>query len=606
MRSENIKVDYKHNWGEYWGFLKKHKIILIVLIILTSLHELKSIFDRYIFKVIIDEGTRFSSGDIVLDVFLKTMLFFGTIYVGVSLFNVVNDWFKSHYIQDLEVKIMQAVKQKYFAHILYLDYNFHTTHKTGSLISRLGRGVSAMERMTDAIFFEFAPVILQTIFAIFALGYFDTVSSIIIIITMVLFVGFSYTMQKISEPSNVASNKQEDIEKGNLSDFFTNTDSIRHFGKEELVIQKYNKLTDETKKSLLKNWNYWRWTSAGQGFIIFLGTFSLLFYTIREFMLGNITLGTLAFIYTTFMGLMGPLWGLVHGIRSFSRSMADFQELFNYGKIKSSIKDKENTRALKVNHGEIVFENISFTYPGKRKIFEDFNLKIPTNKKVALVGHSGCGKSTITRLLYRLYDPQKGRILIDNQDIKEIKQESLRNEMSIVPQECILFDDTIYNNVAFSNPNASREEIVQAITFAQLDKLIRTLPNKENTIVGERGVKLSGGEKQRVSIARAILADKKILVLDEATSALDSETESEIKKDLEKLMQGRTSIIIAHRLSTIMKADIIVVMKKGKIIQMGNHRELIRQGGEYARLWNFQRGGYLTEKSEEKNKKIKK
>ena len=211
------------------------------------------------------------------------------------------------------------------------------------------------------------------------------------------------------------------------------------------------------------------------------------------------------------------------------------------------------------------------------------------------MGHSGCGKTSLIRLLYRLYDVDSGEILIDGKDIKEFKQESLRGELSIVPQECVLFDDTIYNNIKFSNPEASRQEVFNAIKFAQLDRLIMGLPKKENTIVGERGIKLSGGERQRVSIARAILADKKILVLDEATSALDSETESEIQKNLKKLLEGRTSIIIAHRLSTIMNADRIIVMKNGKIIQEGNHEKLIKQQGEYRKLWNLQKGGYIKE-----------
>ena len=197
-------------------------------------------------------------------------------------------------------------------------------------------------------------------------------------------------------------------------------------------------------------------------------------------------------------------------------------------------------------------------------------------------------------MLNRFYDVNSGEILIDGKNIKEFKQESLRGETGIVPQECILFDDTIYNNIKFANTKASRKEILKAIKFAQLNKIIQNFPKKEKTIVGERGVKLSGGEKQRVSIARAILANKKILVLDEATSSLDSKTEHEIQKDLQKLLQGRTSIIIAHRLSTIMFADRILVMKKGKIIQQGKHNELIKQKGEYEKLWNLQKGGYIS------------
>ena len=258
------------------------------------------------------------------------------------------------------------------------------------------------------------------------------------------------------------------------------------------------------------------------------------------------------------------------------------------------IKDKLNAKDIEIKQGVIEFKNVSFKYH-QNELFKNFNLKVDKNQKVALVGHSGSGKSTLVKILYRLYDLDNGTIKIDGVDIKDVKQESLRSELSIVPQECVLFDDTIYNNILFSNPKASRKEVLQAIKFAQLDKTIKEFPYREDTIVGERGVKLSGGEKQRVSIARAILANKKILVLDEATSSLDSKTEYEIQKDLQSLMQGRTSIIIAHRLSTIMGADLIVVLEKGNVVQQGTHRDLIKMPGVYQELWSLQKGGYLGE-----------
>jgi len=282
----------------------------------------------------------------------------------------------------------------------------------------------------------------------------------------------------------------------------------------------------------------------------------------------------------------------MHGMRDIYRAMADFEDLFEYGKIQKEIKDSPGAKKLEIKEGEVEFKDIEFKY-GHRKIFQNFSLHVPKNKKIALVGHSGSGKTTLVKLLYRLYDVNNGSITIDGKDIRNFKQESLRGEMSVVPQECILFDATVYENILFSRPDATRAEVMKAIKFAQLDKIIEKFPNKENTIVGERGVKLSGGEKQRVSIARAILANKKVLVLDEATSALDSETEHEIQADLKELMQGRTSIIIAHRLSTIMHADKIIVLKDGKIVQSGKHCQLIQQPGEYKKLWNLQKGGYL-------------
>ncbi len=319
-----------------------------------------------------------------------------------------------------------------------------------------------------------------------------------------------------------------------------------------------------------------------------------MYFPMKGFLEGDITLGTLVFVYTVFGNLLGPMNSFVQGMRNFYRSMADFQSLFQYAKIKNDIIDKVNAPELKIREGKIEFKDVRFNYL-KRRVFSNFDLKVNKNEKVALVGRSGCGKTTLVKLLFRLYDVVGGKITIDGKDIREVNQESLRGELSIVPQECVLFDDTIYNNIAFSNPKASRKEILTAIRFAQLDEIIEKFPYKENTIVGERGVRLSGGEKQRVSIARAVLANKKVLVLDEATSSLDSETEYEIQKSLAKLLENRTAIIIAHRLSTVMRADKIVVLDNGKIVQMGKHEELIKKPGVYKQLWNLQRGGYLKD-----------
>jgi len=586
------KIDIKRNFKEYLSYLKKYKFLIFLLIFVISLNGIKQIADKYFFKVIIDKGTDFSAGKLDLTSFSNILLMIAVIYIFIILFSVVINWTKLHLNNKLDALTIYDLKKKYFKHILGLDYNFHTTHKTGSLISRLSRGTSAMERLNDSLLFEFGPLIIELIVAITALLYLNRSSALIISLTMIIFISFSYLRQKKSESSNILLNKTEDIEKGNTADFFMNIDSIRHYGKEDYIQMKYRQLSSKTKNSQLAFWNYFRGTSAGQGFILSVGTLTLLYFSISSFLENQISLGTLAFVYTTYLGLIGPMFGFVNGIRNFWKSMADFQELFEYGKFQNEIKDNQNASNLNIKNGEIELKNISFNY-GKRKIFEDFNLKIAPKEKVALVGHSGSGKTTLVKLLYRLYDVNSGEILIDNKNINRFKQESLRAELSIVPQDCVLFDDTIFNNVKFSKPEASKQEVMRAINFAQLDRVIKNFPNKENTIVGERGVKLSGGEKQRVSIARAILADKKVLVLDEATSSLDSETEHEIQKDLKNLLQGRTSIIIAHRLSTIMNADKIVVLKNGKIVQIGNHNKLIKESGEYKHLWNLQKGGYI-------------
>jgi ATP-binding cassette subfamily B protein len=586
------KVNIKYNFREYLSYIKNYKFLVFILIFVILLHEIKQVAEKFLFKAVVDNGTEFVSGSLSHNAFIQLLITVGAVYVGLNLSTVFINWGKFFFLNKLDAATIYDLKKKYFSHILGLDYSFHTTHKTGSLISRIGRGAGAMERMNGTLIFEFAPLVLQLIVATLAFVYLDFLSAIIIAITFSVMILFSYVMQKKSEPSNIFMNRREDIEKGNVADFLTNIDSIRNYGKESYIKSKFFSLISKTKKSQLNHWNRYNFISAGQSLIIGIGTFLLIYFSVVKLLRGEITLGTITFIYTTYFSLMGPLFGFVHGIRNFSKSMADFQELFQYGKFENEIRNKPGAKKLVIKEGRVDFRNIFFNY-GKRKIFENFDLKINTNEKVALVGHSGSGKTTLIKLLYRLYDVNFGGVFIDGRNIKDFKQESLRSELSIVPQECVLFDDTIFNNIKFSKPDALKEEVLRAIKFAQLDRVIKNFPRKEDTIVGERGVRLSGGEKQRVSIARAILADKKILVLDEATSSLDSETEHDIQEDLEKLLEGRTAIMIAHRLSTIMKADKIVVMKKGRITQVGSHQELIRQEGEYKRLWNLQKGGYI-------------
>jgi ATP-binding cassette subfamily B protein len=591
-KEEKKRIDFKYNLSRYLEILKPYKWYIFGTLFFLLIVEAVDVGVNFLYKLLVDKGTGFVAGTIAKEAFIATLLMVGGIFIAVQAVRTISNWFHHGFLNRLETKAIFSLKKKYFEHIIGLSHSFYTSHKTGSLISRLTRGSSAMERMTDVIVFNAMPLLFNFTIAVISLIYFDLIPALIVIGILVVFIAWSMIIQRLQEPSNIKANENEDFEKANVADIFTNIESIKYFGKEDYIKKKFLKLADTTTQSYYKNWNYYKIMSTGQIVILGLGTLFLIYSTIMRVLSGDITMGTLVFVYSVYGGLLPPLYSFVYGVRGFYRSMADFQDLFAYGKIEKEVKDKVNAQELDIKEGNVEFKDIDFNY-GKRKIFEKFNLNVDKNKKVALVGHSGSGKSTLVKLLYRLYDVNSGAILIDGKDIREFTQESLRNEMSIVPQECVLFDDTIFNNVLFSRPNASKSDVMKAIKLAQLDKIISNFPNKENTIVGERGVKLSGGEKQRVSIARALLADKKILVLDEATSSLDSETEYEIQQDLKQLMKGRTTIVIAHRLSTIMSADKIVVMKNGKIVQMGNHNKLIGELGEYRKLWNLQKGGYI-------------
>jgi ATP-binding cassette, subfamily B, heavy metal transporter len=592
-KPKNRKIHFKYNFKEYLSFLSKYKALVIGVMFFSLIVEVSHVIPKFLVKEVVDQGIEFTSGAIANSVYTQLLLIVLGVYLGLVIARTIGNWLKLHLVHILEADLIYDLKKKYFNHIVHLSHNFHTTHKTGSLIARLGRGASSVERMTDILVFNVTPLVLQVIIVGISVIYFSFASFLVLLGIMALFIGYSIYIQNKQKDSNAMMNTSEDIEKANVADVFTNIDSIKYFGKEKHIKSKHSKLVRNSSNALYRFWNYFRWMDSGQTFILGIGTLALIYFPMISFLNGEITMGTVIFIYTIYGNIIGPMFGFVNGVRGYYRSMADFEDLFQYGKIKNDIKDKPGAENLKIKKGEIEFQNIKFGYHKNKMLFDNFNLKIHENEKVALVGHSGCGKTSLLKLLYRLYDVGTGSILIDKKDIKNFKQESLRGELSIVPQECVLFDDSIYNNIAFANPKASREEVFKAMKFAQLDKIVSEFPQKEKTIVGERGVKLSGGEKQRVSIARALLADKQVLVLDEATSALDSQTEHDIQKDLEKLMKGRTSIMIAHRLSTIMRADKIVVMSKGKIVQSGTHSELIKKQGPYKKMWNLQKGGYI-------------
>ncbi|MBS3117958.1 ABC transporter ATP-binding protein [Candidatus Woesearchaeota archaeon] len=585
-------TDFRYNFRIYLRLLKKYKFMFFIILFVVFVVEASQAISRFLFKVIIDRGTEFVNGALPVDKLVMVLIWVMTIFALSIILRAILNFIKVHMINRLERNLILDLKREFFNHIIHLSHRFHTSHKTGSLISRLVRGGSATERMTDVIVFNVAPLIFQILVVAGSLIYFDITSSVVVVLMAFVFIGYSIYIQIKQRNLNAIMNLEEDVEKAYISDILTNIDSIKYFGKEDIIKNRFRNLTERTGDASVRAWDLHRWFDSGHVLILGASVFFLVYFPITKFLAGTLSLGTLVFVYTMYGNLIGPLFSFVQGIRSYYRAMADFHDLFQYGKIKNEVKDIHGAKELKIRSGDIEFRNINFKY-GKKNIFENFNLKIGSGQKVALVGHSGCGKSSLIKLLYRLYDVDSGSILIDGKDIREFKQESLRSGLSIVPQECVLFDDTIYNNIAFSNPKAPKEKVIKAMKFAQLYKTINDFLNKERTIVGERGVKLSGGEKQRVSIARAILADRKVLVFDEATSSLDSKTEHDIQNDLKKLLKNRTSIIIAHRLSTIMHADKVVVMEKGKIVQMGKHKDLIKVGGTYKKLWNLQKGGYI-------------
>lgn len=592
---KKYEVNTKYNLGIIWKYLMKYKALVIALFFIVILIEIIAFFDNFLFKFLIDKATDFSKGLVTQPEFIKFLLLMITIFF--LLRGVCNGilWFVNiRLFNRLEGGFMNDLEKNSFWHVLNLSYRYHINKKTGSIISQFTRGVNKVESMLDAMYFNFFPVIVRIILSISVIVYFDFSTALALFIMILLFITFGiWLTNKQKNPQNI-TNYHEDILKQNLSDVFLNIETVKYFGKEKRTQSYFSNLSGKLKQARLTFWGYFSWYISIQSVIIIGGIAAIIYLSFSSFLEGKITLGSITLIYAAIWKLLPYLYGLMHGYRQFVMANVDVSALFEMFKEENEVKDILEAKPLKVSKGEIEYKNVYFSYPqnrGESFGINKFNLKIKHNSKVALMGPSGGGKSTVVKLLYRLFDLHKGRILIDGQDISLVSQESLRNSMSIVPQEPILFDNTIFFNIAYANPQASKDKVWKAIKFAQLDQLIKKLPLREKTIVGERGIKLSGGEKQRVSIARAILADKKILVLDEATSSLDSETEKEIQNDLEKLMKGRTTIMIAHRLSTIMKADVIIALKEGQIIETGTHKDLTKKkGGLYQRLWNLQQG----------------
>jgi ATP-binding cassette, subfamily B, heavy metal transporter len=585
-------IDFRKTLGLYWSLVRENLLFAILLAVAVVFIQTSIAAESFFFKLIIDAGEEYIGGTIGKDILVDTLLSIAAIAAGYFSIKVLVVWARHELLTRFEISMIYSLNRRLFNHIVRLSTSFHNNSKTGALISRFHRSSSAVEGLSDVFYFTIIPLIGQFVVVLGGIAYYDVNSALVLIVMSIIFVLFAWKVNMYKQVAHLDYLRVDDREKSNLADMFINIESIKYYGKEQAIINRYKHLSEDSRKARFIDWDWYKVLGVGQNVILTIGMFLLLLFPLLKFINGEITIGTVVFIYGLYGPFTVPLRQFQRGIRRFYRNAAFLQATANYFDMEQEVKNSPRASKLKVTKGAITFDDVTFTYK-KRQVLKNFSLKIKPNTKIALVGPSGAGKSTIIKTLYRLYDLPKGTISIDGKNISKVKQESLRSELSIVPQDCVLFDDTIYNNILFSRPTATRKEVIAAMKFSQLDKVVKEFPQKENTIVGERGVKLSGGEKQRVSIARAILADRKILVLDEATSALDSETEHEIQKSLKKLMKGRTTIIIAHRLSTIMMADEIVVMNKGTVVQQGPHKKLIREKGMYKRLWNLQKGGYI-------------
>ena len=486
-----------------------------------------------------------------------------------------------------------AVRQlafRTFRHMHELSLRFHLERRTGGLSCIIERGTKGIESIVRFTMLATAPTILEFVFtaAVFAIAY-DWIYVAVIAVTVALYTW--YTVKASDWRIRIRREMNESDTDANTKaiDSLLNYETVKYFNNEAMEAERYDRSMARYEKAATKTWVSLGWLNFGQGVIFGGGMTVVMVLSAREVMAGTQTIGDFVFVNAMLMQLAQPLNFIGSVYREIRQSLTDIEHMFELLDVKREVVDRPNAGPLTVSDGRVEFRDVQFSYDPARKILKGISFDVPPGKTVAIVGPSGAGKSTISRLLFRFYDIQSGSISIDGQDIRDVTQESLRAVIGMVPQDTVLFNDTIAYNIRYGRMSAPEDEVRQAAELAQIGSFIERLPDGYASMVGERGLKLSGGEKQRVAIARTILKAPPILILDEATSALDSHTEQEIQAALDLVSKGRTTLVIAHRLSTIITADEIIVLKDGQIAERGRHADLLRQKGLYASMWDRQR-----------------
>lgn len=498
-------------------------------------------------------------------------------------------------MNTVESRVMAKLKQNSFSYLIKHSHNFFTNNFTGSLVQKVNRFARAFERVFDTILFQLLPLFISVIGAVIITSFVSPVISLTILLWVIFYVSFGLIFFRWKMKYDIQMAAVDSETTGLLSDNISNNQPISLFNGTNNETISFEKITKKQADITIKTWNYAGIYDSIQLFIIFVIEFFVFYYAIKYWQADKLTVGGFVMIQVYVVSLGRQIWLVNRVIRDIFESLADSKQMVEVLETPHEIKDVSDAKLLRVNTGKINFKNVTFSFNENRKILNGINCEIKPGEKVAIVGPSGAGKTTFIRLLLRIYNLNQGEILIDGQDIQKVTQESLRYNISLVPQDPVLFHRTLMENIRYGRPDASDAEVIEASKLAHCDDFIDVLPDKYNTFVGERGIKLSGGERQRVAIARAILKKAPILILDEATSGLDSHSETLIQDALDNLMKSCTTIVIAHRLSTIKKMDRIIVMNDGRIVEEGTHDELAnKKSGLYKKLWALQAGGFIN------------
>ncbi len=486
-------------------------------------------------------------------------------------------------------RAVRRIALEVFRHLHSLSLRFHLERQTGGVSRDIERGSRAITSLMSYTLYSILPTLLEILLVTgILLWKYDVAFALITFVTLTLYIAFTVTVTEWRTQFRRQMNEEDSKANTRAIDSLINYETVKYFGNEQHEARRYDENLQLYERAAVKSTTTLSMLNAGQSAIIAVGATAVMWKAAAGVVSGSMTLGDLVLVNAFMIQLYVPLNFLGVLYREIKQSLADLERMFRLLGENREVEDKPGARELDLRRPTIRFEQVRFAYDGRREILHEVSFEIPAGRTVAVVGHSGSGKSTLARLLFRFYDVTGGRVTVDGVDIRDATQASLRAAIGIVPQDTVLFNDTVRYNIRYGRPAASDAEVEEAARAAHIDAFIKALPDGFETRVGERGLKLSGGEKQRVAIARALLKDPAILVFDEATSALDSKSEKAIQAEIDRIAEDRTTLMIAHRLSTIMGADQILVMDAGRIVERGTHRELLERGGAYAQMWALQ------------------
>ena len=570
-----------------WPTNRKDLRIRVIFALLSMiLAKVASVYTPLILGDAVDSLTDLSSGiNLLLYVPIAIIISYGFVRIASFAFNEIRDALFSKVSQNA----IRKVSLKIFKHLHFLSLDFHLSRQTGGLNRYIDRGTKGIDFLLRYVLFNVVPTFIELLLVIgILLTLYGYEYALITFVTISIYIILTFTITQWRIQFRKDMNTADNDASTKMIDSLLNFETVKYFNNEDHEFSRLDESLAKYENAANKNRMSLSLLNVSQTFVIMIGITIMLVLSVFGIKNGTISVGGFVVINAYMLQLYQPLNFLGTIYREIRQSLIDMENMFNLLNEKNNVKDAGKNN-IENKNSEIIFKNISFGYHPDRLIIKNLSFKLTKGKSLAIVGPTGAGKSTISKLLFRFYDPLSGEIIFNNTNIKEYKQLDLRTIIGIVPQDTVLFNDTIYYNISYGNPKASREEIINAAKIAGIHNFIESIPEKYNTIVGERGLKLSGGEKQRVAIARTVLKNPSVYFFDEATSALDSSTEKEIIKNLEKISENKTTLIIAHRLSTVSKADNIIVIDQGRIVESGNHEELLKAKGLYLEMWEKQK-----------------